>query len=184
MKPNFFLALPLPADPFHAAAPPPPPLRRFHVPELHVTLAFLGPVSADAANQAFGAATADLDHAPVDFVPGPVLPFGPRDRFSALSSVPAEQAEPLCALMTAIARIAFPAAGRPLDPRPPRPHVTLARVPRRASIEERAAALTWAEQLRPGLDRVRLDTVALYTWTEDRRERLFRIVREVALAAA
>jgi hypothetical protein len=48
----------------------------------------------------------------------------------------------------------------------------------RASAESREAGLAWASALDLGGVRARLDRIALYTWNEVRRERLFRIVEE------
>jgi len=66
--------------------------------------------------------------------------------------------------------------------RPAKPHVSLARVRGRASAESREAGLAWAGALELGAVRARLDRVALYTWSEVRRERLFHIVAERRLA--
>jgi hypothetical protein len=49
---------------------------------------------------------------------------------------------------------------------------------RRATDEARAAGLVWAAALELRAVRARLDRIALYTWSENRRERLFRIVAE------
>lgn len=180
-RPNFFLALPTPVDPFADSPPPPPPLHRFDVPELHLTLAFLGAVTAEAAMRAFDLAAASVDRSPLVFQPGPVEPFGPRGRFSALSAVPAGDATPLANRMSEVAAIAFPAAGLRPETRPPRPHMTLSRVPRQATEVEREAALDWARTLKPCVPRMQLDRMALYTWAPDRPRRLFVIVREIAL---
>jgi len=68
------------------------------------------------------------------------------------------------------------AAGAPEDSRPPLPHMTLARIQRRASAAERREALRWAQ----GIDLrgvvFTAAAVALYTWAADRQERLFQIV--------
>jgi hypothetical protein len=41
--------------------------------------------------------------------------------------------------------------------------------------------LAWAAQLELGAVHARLDRIALYTWTEARREQLFQIVAERSL---
>jgi 2'-5' RNA ligase len=75
------------------------------------------------------------------------------------------------------------AAGAPEDRRPPLPHMTLARVQRRASASERREALRWAR----GIDlrglTFTVSEVALYTWAEDRQERLFKTVERRELVA-
>ncbi|HEU5072707.1 MAG TPA: hypothetical protein VFU02_01005, partial [Polyangiaceae bacterium] len=62
--------------------------------------------------------------------------------------------------------------------RAPKPHVTLARPRRKANAREREAGLSWAKQLDLSKVHATLDRVALYTWSEARRERLFQIVAE------
>lgn len=78
--------------------------------------------------------------------------------------------------------VAFRAAGVPGESRPPLPHVTLARPLRSATPVQREAGGVWATLLRLEHVRLRLDRLALYTWSEHRRERLFSRVSEVTLA--
>jgi 2'-5' RNA ligase len=59
-----------------------------------------------------------------------------------------------------------------------KPHVTIARPRGGATDADRAAGLIWAAQLDLHAAEENLDRVALYTWNEDRRDRLFRIVAE------
>jgi hypothetical protein len=48
----------------------------------------------------------------------------------------------------------------------------------RASDENREKGLAWAKNLDLHAVHARLDRIALYTWNENRREKLFRIVTE------
>ena len=73
------------------------------------------------------------------------------------------------------------ATGR-TEKRPPKPHVSIARPRARASGADRDAGLAWAAQLQLRSVHARLDRIALYTWSEMRRERLFEIVAERRLA--
>ena len=59
-----------------------------------------------------------------------------------------------------------------------------ARPTRKASDRQRDAAVRWAASLRLPDDPVLIDRIALYTWSDDRRERLFRIVAERSLTVA
>jgi hypothetical protein len=56
--------------------------------------------------------------------------------------------------------------------------VTLARPRRRATEQNLEAGIAWAARVDLGKVEARLGRVALYTWTEVRRERRFRIVEE------
>jgi len=67
--------------------------------------------------------------------------------------------------------------------RPAKPHVTIARPRRAATAAHRAEGLAWARAVELGSARRRLDRIALYTWSDLRTERLFKIVAERNLAA-
>lgn len=177
MHPNWFLALPVSGADLRQALPPAPPgVRLFVEADLHVTIAFLGPVDEGAALAAWEGLVWPLG--PTEITLGDVVPLGPPDRYSALSALLVQgrwevegaigtARKPVCA----IARVTE-------DPRPPKAHVTLARPKRRASEEERAGGLGWASALRLAKTPLSLDRVALYTWAADRKETLFTIVRE------
>ena len=65
------------------------------------------------------------------------------------------------------------AEARP-DGRPPAPHITVARPPRRATASQRRAAVAWAEAKPPIGASLTLDRLALYTWSDERQTRQFR----------
>ena len=69
-------------------------------------------------------------------------------------------------------------AGRRPDPRPHKPHITVGRPKRRAEHRERQLGLTWAADFDLSDTSLRLDKIALYTWSLDRTEQLFRIMDE------
>jgi hypothetical protein len=54
--------------------------------------------------------------------------------------------------------------------------VTVARPRRAASEAQRLEALAWARELAPPGAELELGRPALYTWAEERGERLFRIL--------
>jgi 2'-5' RNA ligase len=74
-------------------------------------------------------------------------------------------------------------AGAPEDHRPPLPHVTLARIQRRATAAERRQALRWGHTIDLRTVTFTAASVALYTWANDRQERLFQIVERHELGA-
>jgi 2'-5' RNA ligase len=187
-RPNWFFAFPLDGA-FLAALPAPPPcVRCFHPEDLHVTLAFLGGCGQAAAERALTALDAELWRAPLASLPislGSVEPFGGSRRdYTALSALlvdgRAEASRCLSELGGLLCEIAI--SRRPS--RPPKPHVTLARPRRRATDADRAGGLEWARTLELGGVRQTLGRIALYTWAEVRRERLFRIVAERKLLPA
>ena len=182
MRPNWFLALPVPAHPWYAERVPDPPagLRRFVAEDLHLTVAFLGACGEEAARRAW-ARVGEWQQAPAPIVLGPVAPMGRPQRYSALSILSARGGAPLEAEIERLREPWLVAAGARPEHRPPRAHVTIARPGRRASDVERAAGLAWAAQLDLSGVELRLDSLALYSWAEDRRERLFRVVQRRSL---
>jgi len=61
--------------------------------------------------------------------------------------------------------------------------MTLARIQRRANRAERREALRWAREIDLRGVTFRVRSIALYTWADDRQERLFRIVEEQILGS-
>jgi RNA 2',3'-cyclic 3'-phosphodiesterase len=181
MRPNWFLAFPL-AGAFVLELPKPPAsIRLFHPDDVHLTLSFLGPVSETAAERGFAALLTALESAPLaaqTLSLGPVVAMGRPREYTALSALLARGREKMEQVLGEYRGPVADAAGVRADRRPPKPHVTLARPRRRAGDEERKAGLDWAASLELGHVEASLDRVALYTWSEMRRERWFRIVRE------
>src|SRR5690606_5890482 len=109
---------------------------------------------------------------------GSVTPMGSAQRYTALSAL-LDQGRPEATACLAVARDTLTEAALcRRERRAPKPHVTLARPRRKASARDREAGLTWAKQLDLSGVHATLDRVALYTWSEGRRERLFQIVAE------
>jgi 2'-5' RNA ligase len=157
-------------------------LRRFHPEDVHLTLAFLGGCGEEGAERALAALDAQLSIAPlapIEIGLGEVVPMGgSRRHYSALSALLARGREEATAALTALRDALTQAASGRRDERPAKPHVTLARPKGRASAEDRARGLAWAAALELGSVNARLDRIALYTWSERRLERMFRIVAE------
>lgn len=179
MKPNWFIALPVPADRFppESLSDLPPGLARFHPDDLHVTLAFLGPVDASRALAAWCAAT--LLPMP-DFRVGIVTAraLGAPTRPSAYGLVVDDADGRLARYIDAHRDRLRLAAEVPAEDRPALPHVTLARPPRQGGAVIRQRAEQWLATYRPPAVDLHLDRLALYTRAHDRRQRRFRRVAE------
>lgn len=172
---NWFIALPVAAGAWFDALPTlPTGVRRFSPGDLHLTVAFLGGVRGESAHAAFDAVRFEL--APRDVTLGAVVPMGPPARYSALSALLAAGREEVEAELGRAGPAAYEAAGATPDKRTPKAHITLARPKRNATSEERREALAWANAIDLGGASVRLEEIALYTWSEDRSSTLFRIV--------
>ena len=189
MPPNWFIALPVPAAPWFpallAATHPPPGVRLFHAEDLHLTVAFLGPVAEAAAHRAFACAAA-WPLGPLDATLAEVHPLGSPRRPSALSAMlaPGEARERLVAAMARVRGAMWAAAGAAPDTRPPLPHITLARPSRSCAPAELAAAVRWGTALPVAGVPIRLAQLALYTRAAERGERLFQKVSVRAAGSA
>ena len=160
----------------HLRPAPPPRVRRFATSDLHVTLGFLGAVQESDARKAWDRIG---DFASFRGVKGSfsgVEPLGHPRKPSALAAMVDEGRDALSEMIAQARDPLLRAAGAPEDNRPPLPHMTLARIQRRASAAERREALRWAQALDLRGVVFTAAAVALYTWANDRHERLFQII--------
>lgn len=177
MKPNWFVAYPVAPTGWFATLiqTAPDNMRRFPADDLHLTLAFFGGVDEADARRGWAQALRDPPEAlRVRF--GPVEPFGNPRKPSAFGLTLSQGREAACEVLKHRGDAILLAAGCKPARRPPRPHVTLARPPYKARQADRQAALRWSERAATPEVEVALDTLALYTWAHDRRQRLFRVV--------
>lgn len=184
MRPNWFLALPVPAEPWLAerVPPPPAPLKAIGGSDLHLTVAFLGACGEERARRAWeGRGDWRLGATRVRL--GEVVAMGKPRRYSALSALLSAGARELEEEIARCRPAWLAAAGARPDRRPPRAHLTLARPPRGASGAEREAGLAWARGLELEDIELGLDELALYTWSAERPARLFRVVESLRLEA-
>jgi 2'-5' RNA ligase len=161
--------------------PAPRRVRVFGASDLHVTLGFLGAVQESEARKAWGRIESFSSFRPVTGSFEGVKPLGHPRKPSALAAIVDEGREAMTEMIVEARGPLLAAADAPPDDREPLPHMTLARVQRRARSVERREALRWAE----GIDLHGISftaaSVALYTWANEREERLFRIVERHAL---
>jgi 2'-5' RNA ligase len=183
VRPNWFVGLPVDAgtwlEPLLADAPR--GLHHVHPDDLHLTVAFFGGVDEEQAMRGW-AVSERVKHAPISVRLSGLAPMGNPRRPTALSVVLGEGRDETIALIAEIKDDMLAAAQVRPDTRAIKPHVTVARPPRKASNAERRRAVTWAEGVTPIGAAVTLDRIALYTWSDDRRERKFRVVVDRALA--
>ncbi len=179
MKPNWFVGLPVGADRWlsRLVADAPRFLRLFHPADLHATVAFLGPCGAERARQAWSQIEG-AELASFDVTLGGLKALGNPRRPSALSVVVQEGFERAAELIGALRAPMIEAAGARPDPRAPLPHITVARIGRKATGRQRHDALAWVEGKAPVGAAVTMDRICLYTWAEDRRIRQFREVEQ------
>lgn len=152
---------------------PPEGVRLFAPEDVHLTVAFLGPVGVEAAEAAFELAPS-WSAPPLDVTLGDLKPLGNTRRPSSLSAIVTDGADAVADAMREVRDAMCDRAGARRETRPPLPHVTLARVGRRASREQQRAAVAWARSLDLARPHVTLARLLLFTRAEDRSVRLFR----------
>ena len=136
---------------------------------------FLGPVAEEQALQAWQRGLA-LPIRPVAFTLGSMAPFGNPRKPSAYAFTLEKGRAALVNYMQRHTGELLAVAGKAAQERPPRPHITVARPPRKASSDLRAAGMAGLESIDPPADLLRIDQLALYTWADDRKARQFKIV--------
>src|SRR5579871_3723155 len=175
-RPNWFFGFPIDGSFVLHLPETPECIRRFHPEDVHMTLAFLGGCGEEGAMRALAVLDELLTSAPpavIDGTLGEVVPMGGSGRdYSALSALFDRGREEATALLANLRDPLADAASSRREMRSPKPHVTIARPRRRATDAERRAGLTWAGALDLHSMPARLDRIALYTWSDDRRERL------------
>ena len=164
-------------------ASPPPRVRVFATSDLHVTLGFLGSVAEADARHAWDTIGGFPSFRQVTGSFSGVEPLGHRDKPSALCAMVDSGRAPLVDMIAEARGPLLARAGAPEDHRPPLPHMTLARIQRRATAAERRQALRWAHTIDLRAVTFTAASVALYTWADDRQERLFQIVERHELGS-
>ncbi len=177
MPPNWFIGLPVTETDWldGVLESAPAAMRRYRETDLHATVAFLGPCGELKAWDAWEVAKATAFPGFEGTLRGLQGMGNPRrpSAFSLLVDAPK-----LGDWIGAARDGMLKAADAQLDQRKPLPHVTVARPGRKSNGRALREGLAWAESLEP-LDRaIRLDHLALYTWTDDRSRGYFRIVDE------
>jgi len=185
-RPNWFFAFPIDGSFVLELPALPSNFRRFHPEDVHLTLAFLGGCGQVAAERALSALDERLKGEPLramDVSLAEVVAMGgSRRNYSALSALLARGRAEASASIAALRDLLTQTAAGRTEKRPPKPHVSIARPRSRASEADREAGLAWAGGLELHGVHARLDRIALYTWSETRRDRLFQVVAERLLA--
>ncbi|MFZ1866241.1 MAG: hypothetical protein WAU39_18615 [Polyangiales bacterium] len=177
MAPNWFIGFSMQVEGFRIP-PAPARVRVFAPSDLHVTLGFLGRVQEAEAAKAWALIDTYPSFRSVTGSFAGVVPLGNPRKPSALSAMIDEGRDAFSEMIAQAREPMLAAAGAPEDTRPPLPHMTVARIQRRASSVERRQALRWAEGIHAEGASFTSRSVALYTWSDDRQERLFQIVAQ------
>ena len=183
---SWFVAFPVNAEDWFAGlSSAPAGTRLVAAVDLHLTVAFLGAVGESRARAAFDVLP-PLALRRIEIRLGAVVPMGNPRRPSALSALvrPTDTDGRSIAEVLAAARdMMLEAAVLPRETRMMKPHVTLARLRRKAGAEERERAVAWAEEIDLESVRIGLAQICLYTAARDRSTRAYDIVERRDLTA-
>lgn len=183
MKANWFVAIPVAADawlkPLIAGLPA--TCRPFDSSDIHLTIAFLGALPAPRL-AAVQTQLCNIQAAAIAATFGAFMPLPSAKRLSAISMSLRQGHDEVCAIIRQHrASLAAAAAARP-DERPPLPHATIARPIRKFGQKAREDALHWMASTAVPEVSLRLDRIALYTWSDQRPQVQFRKVSEKNLS--
>lgn len=183
MKANWFVGLPVRSAELESLlGEAPDAIRAYDADDLHVTVAFFGAMDENLVRAAWEGHEFVLPALFIRLAEAHL--FGGRGRGTALGfkveAVPKKgrMDEGVLADMLRVERdVLLAAAGARPDEREPRPHVTVARLPRMLTSGQRRKAMRWAE-LATFEDLLNVERIALYTSADERPARRFRIVDE------
>lgn len=180
---NWFIGLPVAAEALPAGVIDtlPAGLRRLHPDDLHITVAFLGPVGERRALTAW-AETEAIDAGPFALRTGTPAALG-RPRRPSAYGLDLLADETFVHWMAHWRDRLRAAADVEPETRSVRPHVTLARPPRTAgpAIQQRARA--WLDNTEPEAASLLLDRIVLYTSSDGAGPQRYRWVRQRTLPA-
>lgn len=181
MKANWFIAL-QPSEGINLntiVQTTPSGLRVFAPEDQHITLAFLGPCAPDEALAAWVLACQTAPFVQ-QLKPKALRPMGNPKRPSA-AALTFDESDSLIRWMDDHQTRLLQKANRPPAKHPPLPHLTVARPKRRASESTRNSMIRWCHETEIHMPDVVCLKMALYTWSHNRRERLFRTTNEFSL---
>ena len=183
MKPNWFIGLPLEGGEWisplldHA----PRKVRVFSLADMHVTLSFLGPCSEKMARKAWNMAIQNPPSKQILYT-REIRAMGKPGRPSAFSLL-FDGDEKIYTWMSSNGNAILKSIGGRVRSGQPLPHMTIARPQRKSTATQRQKATDWCNGLDLSGKRMVLSRMALYTWSRDRRKRLFDVVDEILLGS-
>jgi 2'-5' RNA ligase len=183
MTPNWFVALPVRGTEIlleTLAATAPPEVRLFHPEDTHLTIAFMGAMPKEHAAKVLQIMQ-QIDFEPFKISLSNLIPLPSAKHTSAFSYQLDQGHSQVAAIIDQWRNALLMAGGAPPDYRPPLPHLTIGRPQRKWGKKGVEQGIRWAANLAPVAFETFIDSVALYTWSDDRRYNQFKIVEEFVI---
>ncbi|ACF14980.1 Phosphoesterase HXTX [Chloroherpeton thalassium ATCC 35110] len=158
----------------------PDALRVFDARDLHLTVAFLGKISAEAQHAVIRILE-QLSHPAFEISFDRLVALPNAKRMSAISLRVKDGASEAARFIETWREPIFQSVALPPETRPPLPHITIARPKRNATAREKNTILNWCNAETPPSVTIPINRVALYTWSDNRKERQFKILYEKSL---
>lgn len=155
----------------------PQTLKAFTPEDIHLTVAFFGRLP-DEKHSVIIQTLTQLSAKPFSITLGKLCALPSSRHISAISFELSQGQHEAAELIGSWRTVLFEASGSRTDTRPPLPHITIGRPKRSASRKELRDLLNWAEKVTPPADEILIDRAALYTWSDDRSVRQFKVVYE------
>ncbi|WP_448518169.1 2'-5' RNA ligase family protein [Rhodoflexus sp.] len=180
IAPNWFVALPVrPTEHLleALAETAPPQVRLFAPDDTHLTIAFMGAMPKERVQDVLNIME-EIDFDPFTIRLAKLIPLPSPKHTSALSYTVGTGNEIVVALIKQWRDLLLSAGGAAPDKRPPLPHLTIGRPLRKFGNHAQEIGRQWAAQLPTIAFEAKIESVALYTWSDDRRYNQFKIVAE------
>ena len=183
MGPNWFVGFPVDPGNWYqkVITNVPAGIKCFHPDDLHITLAFLGAAGPEKSTRAWNEIVKANLHA-MEITLASMAPFGNPEKPSAYAFTLNMGRTLVTQVMNRYQKRLLILADKGPEKYAPRPHVTIARPPRDATDALRKTGLQWALDVPPPTATLTLDRIALYTWSEDRKTRQFKVAASVLLS--
>ena len=182
-KANWFIALPVTSDNWSATGgvETPSAIRRFHPIDLHITVAFLGPVSRRRAMNAWKKLKdVKIPDVPISF--NQLKPFGSNSSPSAYSLTLSEGRDTLKDFISEHQSMLLGAVGKKPNKRRVVPHMTIARPRHRLTREDYFEISEWRSNYVVPDVTLTITEIALYTWAGLSVPNRFEIVQRRKLS--
>ncbi|MCS7019537.1 MAG: 2'-5' RNA ligase family protein [Cytophagales bacterium] len=180
MKPNWFVALPVRESEeliSMLARTAPPAIRLFDPADTHLTIAFMGSMPKENIPDVLEVMQ-KIDFEPFKISLAALVPLPSAKHPTAFSYTLQQGHAEVVQLIENWRDALLKAGGAPEAKRPALPHLTIGRPLRQWGKRAQLEGIRWANALTTPQFETYVDSIALYTWADDRRSRQFKIVEE------
>ncbi|MES0490019.1 MAG: hypothetical protein ABUK01_08515 [Leptospirales bacterium] len=169
MKPNWFVAFSVSPDSWYEEVykTVEEPMYKYHPEDLHSTVAFFGSLDEEGVERVKRVMDT-FDEKSLLVTLGKLLFLPTLQKYSAVSYSVDEGNAVLQNYIQKYRDQFFIAAKQDVDSRPPLPHVTIVRPPKKTTVGENRKFSKSIQKLSTPRNKILINTLSLYTWSENR----------------